>query len=245
MSRIHQDRRRRRPTSRPRTIEVLEPRTVLAGGIGAVGGSAITAAVGVPVTNAVLATFTITDPSGAPGTQWRALVSFGDGQTDKLVVPVQMGNQFEVVDSHTYTAPGNYTVTVMLGIPGAHVPNGNMVTTQVAVATTPAPPPNVQFVATGLKARARHGKAFHGAVANFKEPNATAQSFKATINFGDQSSTIPGEGSSAGQIRMRGKGRFTVSGSHVYANPGVYTVLVRIQDASGREMTAQSTVRVK
>ena len=79
--------------------------------ISAAPGSPITVTVGVPVTNAVFATYTVADSSGAPGTQWRAKILFGDGQVDKQVVPVQVGNEFQFRDTHTYTAAGNMTAT--------------------------------------------------------------------------------------------------------------------------------------
>ena len=77
---------------------------LMADGITAAGGSAISSVAGVPISNAVFATYTIADASGDPGTQWRAQVIFGDGKIDKHVVPVQVGSEFEFVDSHTYTA---------------------------------------------------------------------------------------------------------------------------------------------
>ena len=70
------ERHRRRVECPTTTVEVLETRTLLADGITATPGPPIAAAVGVAVTNAVFAAYTVTDPSGEPGTQWRAAHQF-------------------------------------------------------------------------------------------------------------------------------------------------------------------------
>src|SRR5260221_47552 len=126
----HEGRRRRTRGSLPATLEVLESRALLADGISPAAGAPISAVAGVPITNAVFATFTVTDPS-VNGSIWRSKISFGDGQVDKNVPSVQVGSGFEFVDTHTYHAPGTYTVTIMIAQPGSHKPNDNTVTTQV------------------------------------------------------------------------------------------------------------------
>ena len=108
----------------------VESRELLADGITATGGSTITAAPGVAITNAVFATYIVSDSSGQPGTQFRAKISFGDGQVDKKVVTVQAASGFQFVDSHTYQTPGTFTVTIMIAVPGSHRPNDNVVTTR-------------------------------------------------------------------------------------------------------------------
>jgi len=237
-------RRRRRVEFLPTTVEVLETRTLLADGITATPGAPIAAAVGVPVKNAVFAAYTVTDPSGEPGTQWRALINFGDGHSDGPVIPVEKGEDFEFVDTHTYNAPGIYTVTVMIAVPGSQKPNDNTVTTQVTVTSststpTPTPsPPNPHLVGSGLNSRVRENKTFHGNVARFSEPHTKAQEFQAIINWGDQSAPTPG------LIHARGRGRFVVLGSHHYVAPGVYNVAVKIEDGSGREIVTKSLARV-
>lgn len=116
---LYTDRRRPRGRGLPLTADVLEIRMLMADGITPAAGAAISAVTGVPITSAVFATYTIADASGEPGTQWRAQISFGDGTIAKQVVPVQVGSEFEFVDSHTYTAPGTYTVTIMIAVPGS------------------------------------------------------------------------------------------------------------------------------
>ena len=61
------------------------------------------------LTSAIFASFVVSDPSGAPGTQWRAFIDFGDRQNDELVIPVQNHGTFEFIDTHTYAQAGTYT----------------------------------------------------------------------------------------------------------------------------------------
>lgn len=98
----YRGRRRRKIGSLPAMIEALETRALLADGITALGAPPIHAVVGVPINNALFATYTVTDPAGEPGTQWRGLINFGDGQKDGPVIPIEKGAEFEFEDTHTY-----------------------------------------------------------------------------------------------------------------------------------------------
>jgi hypothetical protein len=236
-------------------IEALETRAPLADGIAPAAGSPIGAMAGVAINDAVFATYTISDPSGAPGDQWRALINFGDGQVDGPVIPVEHGGGFEFVDTHTYRAPGTYTVTVMIALPGSHNPNENTVTTQVTVKaatptptptpaptptpTAPIPPATGPFTSAGLSERARAGRARRGPIARFSDPHTHPGQFTAAIDWGDQSGPTPG------RIRRQGRGRYTVVGSHRYGAPGAFPVTVTIRDADGAESIARSSVAVK
>jgi hypothetical protein len=88
---------------------VLEVRALLDDGIIATPGAALNAVAGVPITGAVLATFTISYPAGEPGTKWRARTYYGDGQADRQVAPISVGNRFAFIGTHTYTAPGTWS----------------------------------------------------------------------------------------------------------------------------------------
>jgi hypothetical protein len=128
---------KRRCTSIGGSIEVLEPRCLLADGITPSAGPQITGSPMVPINNAVVATYTIASAAGDPGTQWRAEVSWGDGSApDKKVAPTAVpGGSFEFLDSHTYAAAGTYTVTVMIAVPGSHLPHDNTVTTKAVISS--------------------------------------------------------------------------------------------------------------
>jgi hypothetical protein len=230
--------RRRSHVSRPWSIEALEPRIVLADGISASAAPPIHAVAGVPLVGAIFATYTVTNPSGVAGMQWRALINFGDGQVDGPIIPVEKGAEFEFIDTHAYRSPGTYTVTVMIALPGSMKPNDNTVTTQVIVtgmsgSLSPHP------VAMGLRFNARQDQTFLRPVADFRDPGTRAQQLQATIDWGDQSTPTPG------RIEPRGSGRFAVIGTHRYSEPGIFRINVSIRDAAGQAVIAESAVHVK
>ena len=193
-----------------------------------------------------------------PGRSRAALINFGDGRSDGPVIPVEHGEDFEFVDTHTYNAPGVYTVRVMIAVPGSQEPNDNTVTTQVTVtsstaAPTPIPPPSPptsppspptsppsppRLAGSGLNTRVREHRTFHGTVARFSEPHTKATQFQAIINWGDQSAPTPG------LVRARGRGRFIAIGTHRYVTPGTFNVAVKIEDGSGQEIVTESLMRV-
>src|SRR5579864_1154403 len=118
----------------PRAIEQLESRTLLADGILPMPGAPLMGRPGVPLTNVTVATFTITDPSGAPGTKWDAQIMWGDGQNSKLIPATPGPNgTFRFLGTHTYVAAGNFTITVMIAVPGSHLPNDNVVMTHAVI----------------------------------------------------------------------------------------------------------------
>jgi hypothetical protein len=255
-----EDRRRRSGREFAARVEALECRALLADGITPMAGAHLTATAGTALQGAVFATYTVSDASGAPGTQWRAKIEFGDGQVDKNVVPHQVGNTFEFVDSHTYQAAGAYTVTVLIAVPFSHKPNDNTVTTQVTVnapsptptptptpapsptpvpTPTPTPPPAIgRFKASGVHIKAHLNKTLHATVARFSDPKTKAKQFHAVIAWGD------GSLSTTGQIRTQAKGRFLVAGSHRYAAKGVFQTIVTIVGPGGQEIAATSSVLV-
>ena len=67
-------------------------------------------------------------------------------------------------------------------------------------------------------------------------PNDLAGSYTALIDWGDGTS---GTGTVTG-----GNGEFSVSGTHVYATTGVYSVAVKISDVDGTTGSAVSTIQV-
>src|SRR5437868_5857601 len=82
-----------------RSIEVLEDRVLLADGISPAPGVHFLGSPGVALNNVTVATFTITDPSGSPGSMWKGKVDWGDGTLDrKISVTAGPNNTFEFLD---------------------------------------------------------------------------------------------------------------------------------------------------
>jgi hypothetical protein len=69
------------------------------------------------------------------------------------------------------------------------------------------------------------------------DSGATAGDFKATIHWGDGSTSM-------GTITRRLGGGFQVTGTHTYAAAGTKAVRVSIRDVGGRSTTASSKVKV-
>jgi hypothetical protein len=249
IARVPADRRRR--VAAPAMIEVLEARALLADGITPAAGAPLNGTVGVALTNVVVATFTVTDPS-VNGSTFRARVNWGDntGSFDKNIPATPLSNgSFEFLDSHTYAKPGTYTITVNIAVPGSS-PGGptsgtggqdNMVQTTATITgqPTPALPSSIgPFQSAGLTARAKVNRTFHGSIARFSDPHTKPQQFSATIDWGDQS------GPTRGQIRRQGSGKYLVVGAHRYGTPGAFAVTVTIQNTAGQEIAAKTSLQV-
>src|SRR5207248_7705766 len=79
---------RSRYASTARWIEALEDRVLLSDGIQASPAPQINGTAGVLLSNVEVASYTITDSSGNPGTQWRGKVDWGDNSAiDKKISP--------------------------------------------------------------------------------------------------------------------------------------------------------------
>jgi uncharacterized protein YjdB len=161
---LYAHKRRQGYGTAPRTIEHLEIRALLADGIAPHPGPQLTGSPGVALTNVVVATFTITDSTGSPGTKWNAEILWGDGKIDKRVSATAGPNgSFQFLGTHTYAISNTYTITVMIAVPQSHLPNDNIVNTKAviqaaatlqSIAVAPANPSislgtTQQFSATG------------------------------------------------------------------------------------------------
>src|SRR5262249_55791547 len=148
------------------------------------------------------------------------------------------------------SAPGTYTVTVMIAVPMSGNPSSNVVTTKATVTAptptpspTPTPTPNPtsptpSLTASGAPFQTTANRSFRKPLVNFTEPNSKPGQFHASISWGD------GSGPSHGQIMARGKGRFSVLGAHRFRQAGTFAITVTILDASGQTVTAQSWATV-
>ena len=188
---------------------------------------------GVPITptastlfDGQVAYFADLKPSFSPGA---VQINWGDKTpldttTGTIVPPIEIAaGVFDLVDgSHIYANPGVYTVTVtVLNANDSSQSESTSLTATVTsgVLTILAPTPS-RGTASSAHRLVSNGNPV--TVANFLDPNQndTAAGYTALINWGDGKS-------SAGKV-SGGKGVFSVSADHTYANPALYTFTVTV-----------------
>ena len=179
-----------------------------------------------------VATFTDDNPSAAPS-DFVAIIDWGDGSPTSFGTITESSGTFSVDGQHTYDDEGTFSVTVTIteqepGDGFASVTDTATITDADVLSGTPrtfAAPSGVSFTAT---------------VASFSDALTSAEpgDFTATINWGDATT-------SAGTV-SGGSGSFQVSGTHTYASPGTYPVMVTLSDDPPGTATATvtSTARV-
>jgi hypothetical protein len=190
--------------------------------------------VGKPLTNIEVATFT-DKPTLFPINQYTAIVDWGDGTTPDMGTIVDLKNgSYAVMDSHTYTAVGNYLLKVTVTNPNG---KSGSATDPVSIIDSPITP-----ISTTINATA--GQAFNGLVGSFSDSNllAVPGDFTATINWGDghvSKGTVAAAGTDGS-----GNLLFNVTGSNTYFNYGAYTVSVAIVSKGGATGTINSPANV-
>jgi hypothetical protein len=172
--------------------------------------------------SAVLASFT---DAGFPWnlsnlSDYTASINWGDGTTSAGTVS-QNYPGWTVSGTHTYSSEGNFTATVTISDVGG---SQATVTSSVAVADAP-------LSASALTVSATEGASFSGVVASFTDAdsNAVAGDFNVTITWGDGTT-------SAGTVAASGR-RFTVTGTHTFAEEGSFATSVTINDGGGSTAT--------
>jgi hypothetical protein len=175
-----------------------------------------------------VATFTDDDPAATPDS-FVAIIDWGDGSATSIgTITDSGGGNFVVTGQHTYDDEGIFSAIVSIfdqepGTGFASVTDTATITEADVLSGTPVifpAPANVSFTTT---------------VANFSDTltSAVASDFTATIDWGDATS-------SAGTV-SGGDGSFQVSGTHTYASPGNYPVVVTLSDDPPGTATAKVT----
>jgi hypothetical protein len=176
----------------------------------------------------IIATFGDDNPAASPS-DFNASIDWGDGTSLTAGAVNNDSGLFSVSGTHTYADEGTFTVTMTIN----DNPPGTGTATATCTATvsegdtlsgSPAifsPPP---------------GSPFTGTVANFSDTltSATVADFTATINWGDGTPVTTGTVSGGG-------GSFHVSGTHTYAGPGTFSVVVTLSDDAPGTAMAQVT----
>lgn len=176
----------------------------------------------------VVASFTDPDPA-ATAAEYSATIDWGDGTPlSSGTISGPTGGPFNVSGSHTYLEEGSYTITVMI----TDVDNASNTATAESQATVADAP------LTGSCTDSTSLMVFNGVVQTFSDadPNGTVTDYSATINWGDASS-------SPGTIAPSGS-QFTVSGTHVYAATGSYTITTTTSDVGGSQTTTACKVLI-
>jgi hypothetical protein len=177
-----------------------------------------------------VATFTDTLTS-SPAGDFTATIDWGDATTSAGTVSGG-GGSFSVSGTHTYAGSGTFSVTVTLSddAPGTATAQVTSTATVGGAGITIIP---VTFAAT-------EGVTFNGVVANFSDSRggAVPADFTASIEWGDGATT-------PGTVASTGSGTFSISGMHVYADEGVFPVIVGVKDnVSGATGATKSTANV-
>jgi hypothetical protein len=167
-----------------------------------------------------VATFTDVNPI-ATAANFTATIDWGDGTTSDGTISVDSKGGFDVTGTHTYAkgsqqglSLGSYSLGVhgnfFLVVVTIHDTAADFTATALSLAHVAQAPPDV--TANGRNIQATSSQAFTGVVATFTTTNttATAGTFKATIDWGDGST-------SDGTITAHTtNGGFDVTGTHTY-----------------------------
>jgi hypothetical protein len=179
-----------------------------------------------------VATFTDDDPAATPDS-FVAVIDWGDGSSSIGTITDSGGGTFAVMGQHTYADEGTFSATVSISDqePGTGFAS---VTDTATVAEADV------LSGTPRTFSAPSGVSFTTTVANFTDTltSAVASDLTATIDWGDATT-------SAGTV-SGGGGSFQVSGTHTYASPGTFPVVVTLSDDAPGTASAKvtSTARV-
>ncbi len=159
-----------------------------------------------------------------------ATINWGDGTTSAGTVTEAVAGTFKVTGSHIYADEGSYTVTTTLS---DDAPGTNTATTTSMASITEAD----VLTGTASPVSGPEGTSLSGIqTASFADTSTTnaASDFIATINWGDGTT-------STGTVTEAVAGTFKVTGSHIYADEGSYTVTTTLSDDAPGTNTATAT----
>ena len=215
----------------------------------AITSTAIVAEADAFTPSATPVTFTGTEGTAASGTvavfadsgypnndaaDMTATIDWGDGSIGTGSVSTAGDGNFTVSSSHIYADEGSFPITVTLidDAPG----------TATATATATAVVAEGDTLVPGAATlSATEGKTFTGSVASFSDTTYTDNpptDFTATIDWGDGTTTT---GTIAGVAGPGGSASLVVSGDHLYADEGGYSLTVILTDGAPGTAAATAT----
>jgi hypothetical protein len=155
-------------------------------------------------------------------------IDWGDGTTSSSMVTATSPGHFSVAGTHTYTAAGSFTIGVTI-----RDKENNMVSDSSTATVADAP-----LSAQGIPLVLRPKAMFRGALASFSDgnPGASASQFRATIAWGDGTTTT-------GTVGAQGA-TFLVTGAHTYSREGSFPITITIVDQGGSHATAAASAHV-
>jgi len=176
-----------------------------------------------------VASFTDANPNAAVG-DFTATINWGDGTASTGAITADPERGFSVSGAHTYADEGRYTVGAAVADKGG----------STAIATGTATISDAALSASGLSFVSHEGVSTGTVVAaSFTDanPNAAAEDFTATIDWGDGTT-------STGTITAGAEFGFSVRGAHTYVEEGSYSVATAIADKGGSTATTGSTATI-
>ena len=164
-----------------------------------------------------------------------ATINWGDGTTSAGVIgggaydydyyARYFGSAFGVFGNHTYSAAGDYTVTVT--VTNSDETGYSTGSASIDYVSFFNPPPNPYLSISVTNFEVQQGQVYTGTVANFTDSSgAPTYGYTAWIDWGDGSGSWAGGGLEFG-ITASDEG-YNVEGSHVYAIDGDYDVTVEV-----------------
>ena len=196
----------------------------------------------------------INPPAGLPARDFTATLNWGDGSPVSAATIVQDAanpSVYDITGTHSYSAPGTFTVTNSVAFSGGTI-SANVGGSTVSVTFPMAGPtagnpatiindPLTAGTGVTLTPAANTGLLFtNSLVGKFTDANTSepASDFTAVIDWGDGSAT------SLGTIIPTGSGGFNVEGTHAYTRFGTYVTTVNVAGVNGATVTLTGTASV-
>jgi GH24 family phage-related lysozyme (muramidase) len=207
--------------------------------------SSINAYAGVQIVEDVVAEFngfvSGKKATSADISQYTAQINWGDSSTwhPATIVSNDDGSsiEFEVLGNHTYETAGTYRVTVYVNGPDGTSKSEQVTTVIVANMAKPATP----LLTGSTTISVEQGQTLSGSRATFDSTGTSTPptQLRATVTWGD------GTPAQNTPIQLRGGTTYdVVPPPKTYNTPGVFEIVVTVDDQRGNESTWKSTVNV-